>query len=369
MLVMITSFDYIDVRMIKYAVALMIIWAISVTYNLVVPGSGVDFANGGFETIVISFYLLLLCFSNERYAKVIINSYIFVSIVVALVIIVVWVICFSSEAAYSSLRQYFLDLQQRTGLSLMAIDYRAILGRKFLTVWYRTAPCMVCALGYCMAQRLESRGKNTVKIVLLVAALVMSGVRANLLSAGLLVAFYIAISLYKKGNLVTMALLSAGSLAAALILAVRFLRDSGSASSAIKTLDFRTYFDIYISDPIRTLLFGWGPGSSFYSGGREQLVNVTELSLLETIRRYGLLSTAVILFGIWFKPFRSKNLRSIGITRYYCYLAVAAYLLCAFTNPYLLDSVGFCALLFYCVWFKCDSVPFVREPNVFGAVT
>ena len=61
-LTMITSLIFLDIKNVKYALVLISIWAISILYNLIVPGSPVNFNNGGFETIIISAYLLLMCF-------------------------------------------------------------------------------------------------------------------------------------------------------------------------------------------------------------------------------------------------------------------------------------------------------------------
>lgn len=356
-LTMIASISDIDFKQSKYAVILVVIWAISILFNLIVPGSAIDFNNGAFETVFISAYLLLMCFFQERYAGVIIKSYIFVSVVVALITITIWITCSISESTFYSLREYFFNISETRGLRWMSIDYRTMLGVKFLTVWYRTSPCMICALGYCLAQRLMARDKHTLKIALLTVALIFSGTRANMLAAVLLGTVYVAFLLYKKGlNIIPIAT-AASIMIIALFIGVRFINDSASRSSAIKVSDAKTYITMFKGDPLRALFFGWGTGSSFYSEVRNFIVNSTELSLLETIRRYGLVSTFIIMFGIWFAPFRSTNYRNLGFYKYYYCCVYAAYMLAAFTNPYLLDSVGFCALLFLCTCFTYGNGP------------
>lgn len=346
-LTMLASIRTLDLKQAKYAAILIAIWVVCVFFNIIVPGSHIDFSNGGFETVIISAYLLLMCFFQKRYASAIIKSYIFVSVVVALITISIWLICNASESAYYSIREYFLSVRETRGLTWMALDYRTMLGFRYLTVWYRTAPCMICSLGYCLAQRLMGGNKHTFEILLLTIALILSGTRANILAAILLVVIYVAFLLYQKGLNIIPAVIFATIVIFAVILGVRFLNDVTSRSSAVKISDLRTYLSMFRDDPLRALFFGWGPGTSFYSEVRNLVINSAELSLFESIRKYGLFFTCVIMFGIWFVPFRSKNFQSLNYYKYYYYCVFAAYMLAAFTNPYLLDSVGFCALLFF----------------------
>ena len=352
-LTIIFSLPFMDMKKIKYTIALIAIWIVTVFYNLIIAGSNISFSNGGFETIIISVYLFLMVFYQKRYAKVIIRAYMFGSVFVALIVISIWISCYLSDLTFYSLQTFFSDLEDTTGLSLIAIDRRMILGTRYLTVWYRTAPCMACTLGYCLAQRLEEKKKNNIIIVILFVALVFTGTRANIISAVMLVGCYIVFKLYKKGcRLIPLVLFSTVAIVA-IIFILKFINDKDSLSSHIKMQDTLGYIDIFKRDPIRTLLFGYGPGSSFFSWGRQKFVNVTENSLFETIRRYGLLSTCVIMFGIWFTPFRSVNFaKHKNYIQYFYYCVFAAFMLSALSNPYLLDSFGFCTLLFFCTAFS-----------------
>lgn len=352
-LTILSSIKFMQLSQAKYTITLIIIWAISVTYNLIFPGSNIDFSNGGFGTIIISAYLLLMCFYEERYAKVIMHAYGFVSVVIALIVITIWVSCYLSDSTYNTLRTFFINLEGTTGLSLIDIDKRMILGTRYLAVWYRTAPCMTCALGYHMARRLNGEKRNLFVIILLSCALIFTGTRANIISTMLLAGFYIGFKMYKRGFKLTPLLLFSAIMVTATILVIRFINDSNSQSSTIKILDTLTYIDIFKKDPVRTLFFGYGPGSTFFSRGRQMYVSITENSLLESIRRYGLVSTCIIIFGIWFKPLRSPDFRKKeNYTRYFYYCVFGGYMLSALTNPYLLDSVGFCALLYFCIMFS-----------------
>lgn len=352
-LTIIFSLPFMDIRKSKYTMMLVAIWFATVSYNLIIPGSNINFHNGGFETVIISAYLLLMTFYQKRYAKVIIRAYMFVSTFVALMVISVWISCYLSDSTFYRLQSFFIDLQATTGLSLFSIDKRQILGTRYLTVWYRTAPCMTCTLGYCLAQRLEGQKKNNIIVIILFTALIFTGTRANIISAMMLIGFYIVFKLYKKGcRLIPLVLFSSVAVIAIAFIA-KFINDKDSSSSSIKVLDTLGYLDIFKQDLIRTLFFGYGPGSSFFSWGRQKYVNVTENSLFETIRRYGLLSTCVIMFGIWFTPFKGVNFkRQMKYIRCFYYCVFAAFMLSALSNPYLLDSFAFCTLLFFCIAFS-----------------
>lgn len=350
MLAMLSSFPYIDISKAKYALVLSAIWLISSTYNVLVPGSSIYHRSASFQTILVAAYLLILCFEEKEYKEQIIKSYLASSLIVGAITAVIWIACFVRPASYDVLKTFFEGLQEQTGLSLILIDRRAILGTRYLTVWYRTAPCMLCSLGLLLIRRMEDNRANTFSMALLSTALFMSGTRANILSVSVLLTSAFAFYLYKKNWKIITIILIITVFIAATLYGIQFINDQGSVSSAIKVRDFITYIDIFQSDPVRTLFFGWGVGSNFYSLGREQTVVITELSFFETIRRYGLVSSLIIIYYIWLLPLRIQRLRKNAMKPYLRYMfviTVILYIFTAFTNPYLLDSVGFCALVFF----------------------
>ena len=351
-LFVLTSFAYIDVKQLKYVIVIVAIWMVSAFYNLLIPGSDFSLNLSGLNTVIVAGYLFLMCFAQDRYADTIIKSYLFVSTVVAIITIAIWGLCYFSESYFSYLRAFFIQLEDRTGLTFITINLRNILGTTFQTVWLRTSPCMICALGYCLIERLLGKRNHTVLILLFATALVFSGTRANMFCAVLLVLLYIAFWFSKK----KLILMKWGLLSVALIgtysVASKFLNDPNSASSMIKVSDVTTYLSIYNSDMLRTLFFGWGPGSTFFSVGRGLTVDLTELTLFETIRRYGLVSTIVIFFYIWFQPLYILLSKKNFKYKLFYVACLFAFIITACTNPYLLDSVGFCALLFFCTYFK-----------------
>lgn len=357
---LITSLFFIDIRKAKYVLILLGIWGVSITYNIFIPGSNFEINGGAFETIIVSAYLFLMCFCKKKYAKTIVDSYMLSAMVVALIIIVLWCIVTYDEGTYYTLKAYFDNIYNETGLSFIEIDYRMILGYRITSCWYRTSPILICSLGICLIERLKGK-KNLLMVLLFAIALILSGTRANMMSAVLLMFFYFIFKIRQAGLVIAPVLLVIVTTVFALTIASLMLNDAGSGSSFIKMNDTYSYFKLYDQDILRTLFFGWGPGSTFYSLGRYKMVSITELTLFETIRRYGLVSTIIIFVNIWFKPFLVKiRYERSGIKFFYA-VVVLAYIITACTNPYLLDSVGFCALLFFTTYFDYEADLFEGE--------
>ena len=360
------SFIFGNYKKISSVILLLAIWSISLLYNILVPGS--DAIDGvWYQGIIVSSYLLLLIFSNKKYYKTIINAFLFSAIIISLFITIIWIVCELNDPIKVFLRDYFSSLEDSTGLAFITIDTRKILGFPFHYVWYRTAPIILPALGYFCIKRLTNKKRKKEKktiflIILLTFALAVSGQRANLLAASLIFLFYLIVYMYQRKQFFRAILFFVATLIAAYYFSYALLNDKGSKSSSIKHLHQVSYFDTFETDYVRTLFFGWGYGSTFYTQGRNKFVNITELSHWETIRRYGFVSFVFIMVFIWLKPLINKLKNENGITKYFYVVVVLAYVFVACTNPFLLDSVGFCVLLFLDAFFEYDTLH--RNDNV-----
>lgn len=358
-LFVVTSLSFANYKNLIFSLLLLSIWGISVVFNLLMPGSNMNLSNGGFETIISSAYLFLLCFSKKEYAETIIKSYLVVSVFVGILIVVLWGVCHAVPFVYTGLKLYFDTLRETKNLMICNIDKRSILGFVFLTVYYRTSPCMIGALGYCLISRLKGIKKYSFQIILFTVALIFTGARANMMSAVLLIFLYVVFCLIKKEYFSLAFMLLILSFFLAVFAAFLFLTDSNSKSTSIKALDTQVYMQTFHSDLLRAVLFGWGPGSSYYSLVRHKMMNVSELSHLETMRRYGFIFTLFIFLFIWFSPFITKLINEESIFKYFYGAVIFAFIFTACTNVFLVDSVGFCALLFFKTFFmygeKCDD--------------
>lgn len=350
------SLVYCSYRKINSFVLFICIWAISFLYNIIIPGSNA--INGNWlESVINAAYLLLLIFSNKRYYHIIIKAFVVSSIIISIITIVVWVLCDTNEAIRTELSAYFQNMKINEDITVMKIDSRFILGHPFFFVWYRTSPVMIPALGYFYIKRLkgEKKIKNFICIVLLTIALFLSGTRANMLCACMFLFLYMVFKLCKEKHFIIASLFFLLTMSSGSVVAYKFLHDKKSVSTNIKQLHQEAYFRTFKSDYIRTMFFGWGCGSTFYTKGFNKNVTLTELSHWETIRRYGVVSFVLIMFFIWLRPLILKMRIERGLSKYFYVVIVLAYIFVACTNPFLLDSIGFCVLLFFDAFFEYDN--------------
>lgn len=347
LLFLITSIRFIDYRKLLSFCILVTIWCITVCANLLIPGS--NHLNGAwYNTLVISIYLILLCTDKKDYYNTIISAYKTIALIVSIIIIGLWILCFINESLRIALQVYFTYLEEERNLFICGIDTRRILGVRFFSVYYRTAPCIIPALSFCLVECIKkiSSKKTKLLIVVYTVALFFTGARANMMTALLLIFFYLCFVLISKKLYGCALLLVSGTIVLGIVLMFAFLGD-GTGSTSIKKGHQISYHELFETDMFRTYFYGWGAGSTFYSKGRHEFVELTELSHLETIRRYGFISAVIIFVGIWLRPALTSVFTRKGFSKYFYLVSELAYIFAACTNPFLLDSVGFCALLFF----------------------
>lgn len=359
-LFMITSFKYANFKQIYKPILLFFIWSTTSLLNYLIPGSNIQLS---IATIIASIYLLLLCFSTKKYSETIIKSYILSSIVVGLIVFSLWLICFLFPDLFSILKTISMDVKESHNLVTFYVDKRNFFGYLLITANYRTSVCMIGALTYYLLKQLYHKKNYSIPILFLATALFFTGTRANMLVSICLPLFYITFSFFKKKHYFSALFLAMAITVTILTFSYLFLTDSTSHSTKIKLLDRVSYYNVFTTDIIRTLFYGWGEGSTFYSLGRGRMVDLTEVSYLVNIRRFGLLATFVIFIIIWLdeliKFIISKKNNSI--LKLFYFIAIFSYICVACTNPFLVDSVGFCALLFFQTLLRYYSTSFSIE--------
>ena len=293
-------------------------------------------------------YLVLLVFSNRQYASVIIKSYFISALIVGIVTVFLWIVCKVFPILKTAFLLYFNSVDTGEYAFLFMIRDRKILNWWIPGVYYCTAPSMIPALAYSLYRAYKTKSwKYIFSAVVLTAGLMLTMARANILAAFALNFFYICIRQLKKKQMTAFFLILCFSLCLSVLIVFLFLSDKSEASLSVKTLHKLSYYKEFDSNLFKFFLTGWGAGSQFYSFGYREWTYITELSLYETIRRYGLVSTIIIFLGIWLSPLvyfckRRKHLSDM----FFWAGAFFAYLFVACTNPFLLGSIGFCALLF-----------------------
>lgn len=302
----------------------------------------------GLRYILGLLYLILMSFSNRKYQHVIVKTYVFSALIVGIMTIVIWGICNTFPVIKNALILYFGSIDTGEAAFLFMIRNRKILHWWIMGVYYSTAPCMIPALAYSLYQVYkENSRKYLIASWILTVALVLTMARANILAALAVNFLYVCTRLLKEKKVTLFFLILCASICFALGLAFLFLNDKGESSLSVKTLHKISYSKEFDSNMIKFFLTGWGAGSKFYSSGYREWTYLTELSLYETIRRYGLVSTIIIFLCIWLSPIIQFDAQKKPLGDILFWTGVFfSYLFVACTNPFLLGSIGFCALFF-----------------------
>lgn len=340
------SLQYANYKKIWNFLLMVLLYLYSATINLFTESS-YQFSAAVYNLLGF-IYLFLQVYEISEYKNTIIKSFLVSSFIVAVISIIVWIVCMSSPLVAAGLTLFFENNKTDAAAFIFMIMEREILGFRFLRVYYCTAPCMICALGFYLSQCFENpRLKNIIISLVFDFALLISGARANILAVILLNGGYFCLKLVKQRKLVRafLTILVGGTLS--LVFLLTLLGEKTDSSIKVKDLHKVSYMEIFSSHPLKTIFTGWGAGSEFYSKGFHKITNTTELSFFETIRRYGICSTILIFLFIWFRPiiFCFTN-RIPFIYQMFFSVIIISYICVACTNPFLLGSIGFCSLIF-----------------------
>ena len=345
-LFVLSSLQYANYKKLGNFLLVITLYLYSATVNL--------FTNSNYEFTTAIYYLLgfiylfLQVYETSEYKTTIIKSFIVSSTVVAFMSIFIWIICMISPIISAALTLFFEMNKTDAAAFIFMITKRQILGFTFLRVYYCTAPCMICALGYYLLQQFTNpKRKNFVYILIFSFALLISGARANLLIVILLNGAYLVCKLIKRKMLATaLFIITIGALVSIIFL-ILMLSEKTDSSIKVKTLHKLSYMELFNTYPYKTLFTGWGAGSEFYSKGFGKMTNTTELSFYETIRRYGILSTIIIFIFVWGRPIIVCFSNKLPFyAQLFFSITVIGYVFVACTNPFLLGSIGFCSLIF-----------------------
>jgi len=221
-------------------------------------------------------------------------------------------------------------------------------GFTLLMVFYKTSPILVFPLAYSLHRVLilttkKNKAGHIVFILALCTTLFLSGTRANILSMGLIVLFYILFYAYKNSKpiaLLVAFIYLAGFFYGANILAEVFLNRS-EVSNQVKLGHLFSYIE-HFSDHLGILIFGQGIGSTMYTSGINSVVSVTELTYFELVRVWGIPVSIVFGLILLLPVYHEIKNRSIS----HLFIAYIAYLFIAGTNPLLLSSTGMLVLVY-----------------------
>lgn len=223
---------------------------------------------------------------------------------------------------------------------------RSYYGYDILMVYYKTSPILVFPLSHFCNKLIRKQNKWSSLILSLIFffSLIVSGTRANMLSAILIVLYYIYRYVKEKKN----ALYSIASISIVFTIIISFLLTlslkESDESSVIKYGHYSS-FKSNIEDNPQYLIWGQGLGSKFYSEGIGAFTAQTELTYFDLVRFFGIPLTILFLCLIFYPIIYLYINKKINKETRYIVVAYIAYLFIAGTNPLLISSTGMLILM------------------------
>lgn len=244
---------------------------------------------------------------------------------------------------FTPFRIWFLDFNYEKDYWLL-IANRRIIGLRFNMIYFRTSSCCVLALGLAFVRFFNTKKiKYLIHILILFMGLVISGTRANILSALLIIfsLFLFWTFFEKKATFFFTSFMCVFFLLVCIVVFL-LLNQEGDFSLNIKQLHIKSFKHLFISNPLKFFFRGMGPGGNFYSEGFKAITSLTELSYLDLIKDFGVLVTCVFIFLFVFPAFQVlHNNYNSSFEKSCLVVPYLAYLFIAGTNPLLISSTGF----------------------------
>jgi len=199
------------------------------------------------------------------------------------------------------------------------------------SIFFKASPLIYFSLAYMMKR------KKYIIAITLVLSLFASGTRANAI-----VAIFIVVgtpilffeSANKKAIVWSIVIAICVTILPTFIKYMLEVSSIKSGSDTLKMDDMVSVVKFMNDEPLRYLL-GSGVGSYFYSGGREKMVNIIEISYLDYFRQVGLIGFIPFIVFILYPFFKISSDKKWLLIPYLGYLATAA------TNPLLISSTAF----------------------------
>lgn len=234
--------------------------------------------------------------------------------------------------------------------TIMFTNAKRFLSFTIIGVFYRTSPMITLLLPFSLERYYSTKKRKYLfHSVLFASNLLLSGTRANILSAILLLGFIFLFHLwFNRKSLFAFPIFTIIILFAAVVLILLIILTK-DASSSVKDLHRESEIEVLFANPIRTFFVGYGPGSKFYTKAWGRTTSQTELSYFEIIRNYGLIGGGGILLIFFYPLFLMlRTLKYSVLLRCSLSLGYLAYLFIAGTNPFLNCATGYLTVsIFY----------------------
>jgi hypothetical protein len=320
-----------------YVIGLFFLTAILSLFFGLCQGSEFDmeFTKGYFKSLL---FLFILLFVNKFDF---LNRITIGAILVSLVTIIIAAIFICQMSFAPKIYEYISSHDD----FIMINPSRVFLGYSFVNFFYKTSPILIIPLAFSLYRLLNSqqRMRHFFLAALFFTALILSGTRANMVSAVFVTLLMVIHRMHQsKFWRTSVPLLFICFLAGAIMLAINFLSDQES-SIIIKSNHLSSLIQLFRDHPL-FLLLGQGPGSLYYTIGFGEYTPQSELSYMEIVRMFGLLMGGIIIF-LFLLPLAIAHKRKNVLPEFFpFFISYLAYLCIGATNPLLLGSTGIIVL-------------------------
>ncbi len=231
--------------------------------------------------------------------------------------------------------------------STIMMTRRSFFGIEMFAFYLKSCVSFLFVVAYYMVGLMDKTRRgvlNWVAMVFIMFTFMVSGTRSTMLAPFFLF-IVIAFRVYRHSKRLKYIMLPVAFLVAIAfaVVFVAAIMETDEASNVVKYGHLSSYATLFDEHPLY-LIFGQGPGTSFYSEGFNEVVFKTEWSYLEIIRCYGLFSLLIVY--VYWRPLLTFWCFRDSDTFTYCmFWTYLAYLLIAGTNPLLISSTGMIILM------------------------
>lgn len=257
--------------------------------------------------------------------------------------IIAYFFCFLNPAFYTIIENM---ANTDDGTPVIYISSRTFLGINFDGVFYTplafiVLPCVISL--YRFLYERKSRLYNLYLSMLYSLALFCGGNRACLMCIVIIWGGFGVYMLLKKYPVLKSILLPL-SFCLILSLFFAFSNEKAESSNDTKQLHLLAYKQLWKTNPL-VFFTGMGAGSEIYSPGYVGKTTLMEWTYLELVRLYGFFSLYIlsIFYGPVYKLWKNRKKYKLGIP---VTLGCLLYMLSSYGNPYLINSTGFCLLIY-----------------------
>ncbi|MFD2864950.1 O-antigen polymerase [Mucilaginibacter antarcticus] len=315
----------------------LIIPLISIASGLIQNNlTDIGFAIGFFKSAIFIGLLIIIYDMNIPIQKYLIRY----SILISVITISIYLIFLNKPQLFGAIYRFVLDK------NIAIFSIRNYYGLTVFMLFYKTAPLLVFALAHYCQKFINDKNRMTSLVLAFVFlfTLLLSGTRANIVTASCLFIYFVLKYYYRKPNKIGFSV-TILIIVCSLFLFIQSLSfGQQDKSSEIKSGHFNSYIKLFNENP-QYLIWGEGLGSKFYSTGLNSLISQTELTYLDLIRFFGIPLFLLFLFIIIYPAIYLYVSKKINAENEHAVVAYFGYLFIAGTNPLLISSTGMLVIL------------------------